>query len=418
MPFAAYLNFATDHRRFLSFGFVLAFASSFGQTFFIGLFGPDIQQTFDLSKTEWGAIYMVGTLASAAVFAWTGKLIDRVDLRVYSLTVCGLLALACFGLALVNSLSMLIVVIFLLRQAGQGLASHVAMTSMARYFEAGRGRAIALASLGFAAGEALLPIIAVLAITAFGWRWTYAGVGLIIAGVFLPAVAWLLANHPARHQAYLQELRAQNGDHNAHGQGWTRRTVMRDSRFLMVLPGVVAPPLILTGLFFHHLTLADAKGWSYAWITGSYGFYAGAGILASLLAGRLVDRFGAASVLPFMLPPLATGLLLIAWLDAPWVAWPYLCLLGISTGLLVAPASALWAELYGSANLGAIRSLVTALNVFASALGPVILGGLMDRGLSIEFVCVVFAGYALVGTVLISIALRRVGSPQAHHTGH
>ena len=410
MPFAAYLSFAAGHRRFLSFGFVLAFASSFGQTFFIGLFGPDIQRAFDLSKTEWAGIYMVATLASAAVFTWTGKLIDRMDLRLYSLLVCGLLALACFGLALINSLVMLILVIFLLRQAGQGLASHVAVTSMARYFEAGRGRAIALASLGFAAGEALLPIVVVLVIAAIGWRWAYAGVGLIIALVFLPAVAWLLADHPARHQAYLQSLQAQNDAGNDHGQGWTRRTVLRDPRFLMVLPGVVAPPLILTALFFHHLSLADAKNWSYAWITGSYGIYAGAGIVASLVAGRLVDRFGAASVLPFMLPPLAAGLLLIAWLDAPWVAWPYLCLLGISTGLLVAPASALWAELYGSANLGAIRSLVTALNVFASALGPVILGGLMDRGLPIEFVCVLFAGYAALGAVLISLALRRVSS--------
>lgn len=409
MPFAAYLSFAAGHRRFLSFGFALAFASSVGQTFFIGLFGPDIQQAFDLSKTEWGAIYMVGTLASAAVFTWTGKLIDRMDLRLYSVTVCGLLALACVGLALANSLAMLVAVIFLLRQAGQGLASHVAITSMGRYFDAGRGRAIALASLGFAAGEALLPIVVVLAIAAIGWRWTYAGAGLILALTLLPALAWLLADHPARHQAYVHSLQAQSDADNVPGQGWTRRTVLRDPRFLMVLPGVVAPPLILTAMFFHHLTLADAKGWSHAWITGSYGFYAAAGILASLVAGRLVDRFGAAKVLPFMLPPLAAGLLLIAWLDAAWIAWPYLCLLGINTGLLVAPASALWAELYGSANLGAIRSLVTALNVFASALGPVILGGLMDRGLPIEFVCVLFAGYAVLGSVLISLALRNAG---------
>ena len=409
MPFAAYLKFATAHRRFLSFGFVLAFASSVGQTFFIGLFGPDIQQSFDLSKTEWGAIYMVGTLASAAVFTWTGKLIDRVDLRLFSFAVCGLLALACFGLALINSLVMLVAAIFLLRQAGQGLASHVAMTSMARYFEAGRGRAIALASLGFAAGEALLPVLVVLAIAAIGWRWTYAGAGLILALTLLPALAWLLADHPARHQAYLQSLRVQSDADSVPARNWTRRTVLRDPRFLMVLPGVVAPPLILTAMFFHHLTLADAKGWSHEWITGSYGFYAGAGIFAALLAGRLVDRFGAGKVLPFMLPPLVAALLLIAGLDAAWIAWPYLCLLGTCSGLLVAPASALWAELYGSANLGAIRSLVTALNVFASALGPVILGGLMDRGLSIEFVCILFAGYAVVGAVLISLALRNVG---------
>jgi len=408
MPFSAYLSFATSHRRFLGFGFVLAFASSFGQTFFIGLFGPDIQQSFDLSKTEWGAIYMVGTLASAAVFTWTGKWIDRMDLRIYSLLVCGLLSLACFGLALANSLAMLLGTIFLLRQAGQGLASHVAVTSMARYFEAGRGRAIALASLGFAAGEALLPIIVVLLIAAIGWRWSYAGVGLLIALVLCPAVAWLLADHPDRHEAYLREQENRIDENRLAGQNWTRGKVLRDPRFLLVIPGIVAPPLILTAMFFHHLALADAKGWSYAWITGSYGIYAVAGILASLIAGRLVDRYGAARVLPYMLPPLAAGLLLVASLDNRWVAWPYLCLMGVSTGLLVAPASALWAELYGAANLGAIRSMVTALNVFASALGPFILGSLMDTGFTIESVCALFAVYAGVGTLLISMATRKI----------
>jgi MFS family permease len=391
---------------------VLAFASSAGQTFFIGLFSPSIQQAFGLSKTEWGAIYMAGTLASAAIFAWTGKLIDRADLRIFSLAVCALLALGCFGLALANGTIVLVLVIFLLRQAGQGLASHVAITSMARYFEAGRGRAIALASLGFAAGEALLPIVAVLAIAAIGWRWAYAGAGLILAVGLLPMIAWLLRDHATRHAAYLQSLQARDDADSFAAQGWTRRRVLRDPRFLMVLPGVVAPPLILTAMFFHHLTLADAKGWTYAWITGSYGFYAGAVIVASLAAGRLVDRFGAARVLPFMLPPLAAGLLLLAWLDARWIAWLYLSLLGVCSGLLVAPASALWAELYGTESLGAVRSLVTALNVFASALGPVILGGLMDQGLTIEFVCILFAGYALVGSALITVALRNAGARQ------
>ena len=141
--FAAYVDVAAEHRRFLSFGFVLAFSSSFGQTYFIGIFGPGVQNAFDLSHTAWGTIYMIGTLGSALLLPWTGKLIDRLELRIYTAAVCALLIAACAFMAMVTGPVMLVVAIFLLRQSGQGLISHVAITSMARYFDTGRGRAIA-----------------------------------------------------------------------------------------------------------------------------------------------------------------------------------------------------------------------------------------------------------------------------------
>ena len=80
-----YLSFAKGNERLLMFGFLMAVASSFGQTYFIGIFGPSVQQEFGLTHTV--SIYMVGTLASALVLPRTGKLIGRLDLRVYAATV-------------------------------------------------------------------------------------------------------------------------------------------------------------------------------------------------------------------------------------------------------------------------------------------------------------------------------------------
>ena len=133
MPIRDYLKFVAANLRFVTFGFFLAFASSFGQTFFIGTFGPAIQMEFSLSHTSWGTIYMVGTLGSAALLPWTGKQIDRFDLRPYTALVCILLTIACGFTAFVTTGVMLVFAIFLLRQSGQGLMSHIAITSMARY---------------------------------------------------------------------------------------------------------------------------------------------------------------------------------------------------------------------------------------------------------------------------------------------
>jgi MFS family permease len=402
---AAYVKFAGENRRLVAFGFLAAFASSFGQTYYIGIFGPAIQSEFDLSHTAWGSIYMLGTLASAMLLPWTGKQIDRLDLRLYTALVGVLAVVACVTTALTVNPIMLVVAIFLLRQSGQGLMSHVGITSMARYFDTGRGRAIAIATMGFAVGEALLPFVAVLMIAALGWRWSYAVTAMALALILVPAALWLLRGHLERHRAHLAELAAPRATEKFPSRSWTRGEMLRDARFYLLMSGVMVPAVVVTAMFFHHLNLADAKAWSHAWITGSYVIYALAVVMTSLAVGPAIDRFGATRLVPYMLVPMIAGLLLVARFDHPWIAWPYLFLLGVSTAIAHTAVSALWAELYGVGHLGAIRSLASAIGVLASALGPVAMGGLMDLGISIETGCVVFAAYAAVGTVLMGIAL-------------
>ena len=405
MPVLAYVRFAAAHRRLVGFGFLAAFTSSFGQTYYIGIFGPAIQSEFGLSHTVWGTIYMLGTLASAALLPWTGKQIDRLDLRLYTALV-GLAAVAaCAVTALAVGPAMLVGAIFLLRQSGQGLMSHVGITSMARYFDTGRGRAIAIATVGFAVGEAILPVVAVFMIAALGWRWSYAATGLMLAVVLVPAALWLPEGHATRHRAHVAALSAPRSPGQLHARSWTRAEMLGDLRFYLLMPGVLAPSLVLTAMFFHHLNLADAKAWSHAWITGSYVIYAIAVVVTSLIIGPIIDRFGAARLVPFMLIPLIVAMLVVAEFHDPWIAWPYLFLIGVSTGISHTAVSAMWAEIYGVGHLGAIRSLTTAVGVFASALGPVSLGGLMDVGVSIETGCLLFAAYATIGTLLIGIAL-------------
>ena len=324
MPIRDYLKFIAANLRFVTFGFFLAFASSFGQTFFIGTFGPAIQMEFSLSHTSWGTIYMVGTLGSAALLPWTGKQIDRFDLRPYTALVCILLTIACGFTAFVTTGVMLVFAIFLLRQSGQGLMSHVAITSMTRYFDRDRGRAVAIATLGFSTGEAFLPFLAVIAISVCGWRWAYGGIAILLAVGLIPCVFWLLRDYDKRHQAYLARISAPATPGGQFHRSWTRTEVLKDIRFYLLLPGILAPSLIVTAMFFHHLNLADAKNWSHAWITGSYVIYAAAAILTALASGPLIDRFGASRQVSIMLMPLTVAMIVIAEFSNQWIAWPYL----------------------------------------------------------------------------------------------
>jgi MFS family permease len=404
MSASGYLRFARAHPRFLGFGFAMALVSSVGHTYFIGVFGPSVRAEFGLSHTAWGGIYMAGTLASAALLPWTGQQIDRLALRRYTTLVAIALVLAAAFMASVPSAALLIVAIFLLRQTGQGLASHVSTTSMARYFEADRGKAVALGSLGFAAGEALLPFCAVLAIAAIGWRATYGAVAALLAVGLLPAVWWLLRRHDERHRDHLAEQARRSGA-DAAAPAWSRAEVLRHGRFYLLLPAVLAPSFIVTALFFHHLTLAEVKGWGAAWITGSYWLYALGTVAASLAAGPLIDRVTARRVLPGFLLPMVLGLLVVWGFEGRLWALPYLFLLGLTGGFAYTAVAALWAEVYGLAHLGAIRALVVALSVFASALGPPVMGALIDADISPEAICGLFALYGLAASALLLLGL-------------
>ncbi len=346
---------------------------------------------------------MIGTLSSAFLLPWSGQIIDRVDLRYFVTAVMLGLTLACVSMSFADSAVFVAVAIFLLRQFGQGLSSHTGTTSMARYYGPNRGKAIALASIGFSLGESLLPVGAVLMIAILGWRSTY----LLAAGVVLllifPAL-WLLRGHGTRHVQHLAEL--ENGRDHASGS-YTRRQVLGETRFYLLLPALLAPSFILTAMFFHHLTLAEYKHWSAEWVTGSYWVYALATIATMLVSGPIIDRITAKRIMPLFLLPLVAAMLIVGPAQSDIWLLPYLLLLGVNTGFYFTGFNAMWAELYGAKFLGAIKSLMTSLGVLASALGPVTVGLMLDAGSTMQAVCLWFAAGGLVATLLLIRALTK-----------
>tara|TARA_S200000501_G_scaffold147874_1_gene139518 strand:+ start:10967 stop:12235 length:1269 start_codon:yes stop_codon:yes gene_type:complete len=414
---SGYLKFIAENPHLLAFGFALTFASSLGQTFFIGSFGPSILKEFELSHTAWGSIYMTGTIMSALCLPFTGQLIDRFPLKIYTIIVVSGLCISGLFISFNSSFWLLIPIIFCLRHTGQGLTSHVAITTMARHFSKGRGKAVALASLGYAFGESFLPLIVVIAIGVFGWRTTY-GITSILLGIgIIPLILWLLRKSLLGPQGTTNNNNVIEKISISTARSWTRREMLSDWRFYLVLPAVVAPSFIGTALFFHHLTLAEAKNWSAVWFTGSYWIYAVGSMTASLTFGPVIDRMTAIKSVPFFLMPKICALIIIWAFNDPIWAWPYLLLLGLNVGMTYTGLTALWAELYGPKHLGAIRSLIVAITVLASALGPPVMGFMIDTDISMGNICIIFAIYCVIATIFIFVGLRSTETSIKRHLG-
>ncbi len=423
-----YRELIAGNRKLLSFGFALAFFSSFGQTFFIALFSKEIRAEFGLTHGSFGALYSLSTLASGFCMIWLGSAIDRIRLRYYTRAVVVGLVLAAALFGAVRGIVMLGIAIFALRLFGQGLMGHTSMTTMARYFHTTRGKAMSIAALGFPLGEAIFPRVFLSVKNAVGWRTTWAIAAVMLAIVLIPFVEWLLrttrtpaaqgdgdtkgdtavvaAVNPAGAQVAGPAVTPEGSDRRDRRE-WTRAEVLRDRRFLLVLPSVLAPPFIGTGIFFHQIFMVESKGWTMGMFASTFAIYAASQLVSSLAAGPFVDRLRASSLLPYYLMPLAAALALLALGSHPAIAFGYMLAAGLSGGAMTTITGAYWAEAYGVRHLGAIRSMVMACMVFSTAAAPVMLGRLIDSGSTIEFIALLCLGYVVVASVLASIGRRR-----------
>ena len=183
---------------------------------------------------------------------------------------------------------------------------------------------------------------------------------------------------------------------------WSRREVLGDIRFYLVMPVVIALPFVLAGFVFHHVHLVETKGWSLAWFSSGFIIYAigQGGHGPGLRQNGGPPRFHAvAAVLPVAL---VVGLLALAMSDHPWVVPVYLGGAGVSTGMWMIAMGALWAEMYGVTHLGGIRAMAQALMLAMSALAVFSVGGLLDWGVSMETIAWIAIGYIAFSIALLS----------------
>lgn len=395
---ASYSALARREWRGLAFGVLLVGLSSFGQTFFIALFGAQVRAEFGLSDGSFGAVYAAATVCSAVTMAWIGGLLDTTGLRRFTAAIAAALALACALFAASANLVTLALALYLLRLAGQGLMVHIAFTAMARALPNDRGKAIGIAALGLPLGEALLPLLAVHGMAAIGWRPLWA----LQAGVVLLGAALALALLPAQPTP----------SRDAHAAGSGVRAVWaplwRDPRFALAMPLMLCSPFVITGFFFHQARLADEKGWSLEWIAAWFVAYGAVRAASLLFAGALIDRLSAVRVLPLLAVPQVLALLVLAALDGSSAVPVYLLLFGLTAALSGTLGTALWAEIYGSARLGGVRALSAACNVVASGVAPVAMGVLIDLGVALSSQALGLAGGVAAAGFVARSGMRRL----------
>ncbi len=394
--------------KLLVFGVLLTFASNFGQTFFISLFSSELMDAYGLSHSSYGAFYSAATLLSALCLLWSGKQVDNHSLP--AVTAVALLGVAsgCLMLGLGQHLVWLFLGLFLLRQCGQALIGHISSTTMSRYFDHLRGRALSISVLGYPIGEALLPSLIVALLAWIGWQGSWLAVAAFVLFVLLPAALFLLRNQQLTPvDACSSDIGHQASNISRRPQKqWTRKEVIRDPAFWLLLPAATCIAFIITGLFFHQVAIAELKSWSNGLRAASFIAFASCQISTSLLMGELIDRYTALHCARWFLIPLTLAAAVLAIFDGNASIWLYMGLAGIGVGSGASLSTALFSETYGVRHIGAIRSIALAAMVFVTAVSPVLYGAALDAGVTATGIGWLSAGYTIFALAVAQIALQ------------
>ena len=383
--------------KVIIFGFIFTFFSSFGQSFFLGLFNSSIRETLSITHGQFGSIYASATLLSSFLLIWVGKKIDDINIFKFAFYVTLLLSFSCFFFSKISSIAFLFVAVFLMRFSGQGLMSHTATTTIARYFTISRGKALSAGWFGLSTAEFILPVLIVYLLTITAWQNIWISISILTL-IFLPLASFFLIkklDFDTREQTDSKDLEVKEI------KQWKRIEVIKDYRFYIVCLNMLAMPWIATGVFVYQSFITEAKDWGSFVIAQSFMVYSILSVVTLLGSGFLIDKFTSRKLLIFMNIPLLISTLVLFYFDNPFTSFIFLGLIGISNGLANVLGSSTWAEIYGVKFIGSIKALTTALMVFSTAFGTALFGFLIDRGFSIEQIAMVSFIYIFIALILL-----------------
>ena len=390
--------------KVIVFGFIFTFFSSFGQSFFLGIFNTSIRETLSITHGQFGSIYASATLCSSLLLIWVGKKIDDINIFRFAIYVTLLLSFSCFFFSKISSIVFLFIAIFLMRFSGQGMMSHTATTTVSRYFTKSRGRALSICWFGLSSAEFVLPVLMVFLLSLTTWQNIWTVIALLIL-IFLPIASFFLVRTvklDTRESTEGEEFKEENI------KQWKRIEVIKDYKFYIVSMNMLAMPWIATGVFVYQSFITESKNWGPFVIAQSFMSYSVFSVITLLISGFLIDKFTSRKLLIFMNIPLFLSTFVIIYFDAQFTAFIFLGLIGISNGLANVLGSSTWAEVYGVKHIGSIKALTTALMVFSTAFGTALFGILIDIGFSIEKIAIISALYILISFILLFLVRKKL----------
>jgi len=356
-------------------------ANSPGQTLGISIFNEPIRQSLNLSHSQLGAAYTLGTLLGAIPIMYIGALMDRYGLRRSLLGVLSLFCVACLMTGAAQNWWTLTAAFCLLRMLGPGALSLISSSILPFWFDRRLGTVEGIRSLGHAGSMALIPAVNLWLVGQFGWRGAYVFFGVGIWAVLFPLYWLLFRNRPEDVGQRIDEGIAALPVAYAEpvsGHDLTLRQTLATYSFWVAAMGTAVFGLVHTALFFSLVPIYQERGLTEVHAASSMMVFAISMAVMQLVGGVLADRMKSPPLLAIGLAGTSAGVTLLHFAGNPLIAIASSVIMGATLGIHSGAIQPLWARYFGRVHLGKIRGMLTTLCIALSSLGPLIAGTVRD----------------------------------------
>lgn len=364
-----------------------------GQTIGVSVFTDSLISALGLTRGQLSAAYMLGTIGSALLLPWGGRLYDRVGSRIaapvsalsmaavlVALSQCDAIANAAAHLSggseTLSGFLVVLACFLALRFSGQGMLAMSSNNMVAKWFDRRRGFAFGCTGVCVALGFSIAPLAFDFLIQRFGWRGAWIVMAIFIGGVFAglallfyrdnPEGCGLLPDGAPEAPPPDPSLPAPTVEPD-----WTRAQALRTWTFWTFSLALALFGMYMTGLTFHIVSVFDAAGMTRLQAVSIFLPASVVAVAVHLSAGWLSDRVPLNRLLMAMLAAQIVSSAGVMFLAPGWSVWMVIAGNGMAGGLFGLLSGVSWATYFGRRHLGAISGLHMSVVVMCSAMGPV-----------------------------------------------
>jgi MFS transporter, OFA family, oxalate/formate antiporter len=366
-----------------------------GQTMGVSVFTDFLIDVLKISRVNLSTAYLVGTLGSALVLPFMGKLYDKSGARLMgTLVVVGLGAIL-LGFSyigkIMKSLSDLLywlprgvlaftiigIGFFLLRFLGQGMLAMIARNMSMKWFDRNRGKANAVLGTVISFGFSFAPRLLNAMIEGRGWRGAYRLEALII-GVVFSLIFFLLARDNPQTCNLLPDgetaksERVRKADKNTKTQNLTLTEARRQLTFWIYTLTLTLFSLFGTGLTFHIVSIFNENGLDRVMAVKIFLPMAVISVIVNFVASWASDYIRLKYFLLIELIALCISMTALLMFK---MSYAYILLIighGVVGGLFGLLSTVSWPKFFGTEHLGAITGFTSGIMVAGSAVGPLL----------------------------------------------
>ena len=349
-----------------------------------GVFVRPLATEFHWNRTQISGALLIGELMIALSSPLWGFLLDRYSARAVILPSVVAMSLLYASLALITPHLWHLYLIFALFSVVGGGASPIGYASvLVRSFERHLGLALGLALMGIGLGAATLPSLAQSSVATFGWRATYAIMGLATLAITAPAALFVTRNA-------LKPVTI------AGAPAVDVMPMIMTRAFLLMCAIFILLGITSGGTLAHLVPMMIDRGFRPASAARVAGL---AGIM--VIAGRggigwLLDRVNAARLLAGVALTIVCALLLLRFAHGDLSSYLAALLIGSVLGAEVDFTAFLIRRYFGDAAFGRLYGLAFGIFVLGTGVGPLLLGLSFDRLGSYHPGLLLFAALGLV----------------------